>query len=132
MIPSTSYHLGHPSRGASRCDSIRRILPHTVGHPFVEIIAPHHRLDAGVPHPFAHFVAHASKRYGDSLVLQLLDGRQHDVAGAGVDQIHRLDIQEYALRWMPDQCTLQPILEMADTGEEQVIAGAPDQETGEG
>ena len=139
----------HSAAGSGiRCTILRRrvaagtasrlslLLPgaHAVGHTFVEVSRTDDSLYAPEPHPLSYLVAHAGEGEGDTLALQLLDGAQQRVAGAGVDEVHRICVQKHMLRRRTGrgQRSLQPLVEMTDTREEQVAAGAPDQQPGEG
>src|SRR5215469_14398101 len=84
------------------CLGPRLPLPgaHAVGHTFVEVGRSDDSLDAPNPHPLSYFVAHPGEGEGDASALQLLDEIQQCVTGAGVDEVHRVCVEENMLcRW---------------------------------
>src|SRR5262249_25153326 len=88
--------------GRRRGGAGRRDLPsaHTICYALVEIAATDHSFYASEAHALAHLVADPGEGQGDALTLEFLGEAQQLVAGAGVDEVHRLCIQKHMLcRW---------------------------------
>lgn len=68
------------------------LLPcaHAVGHTLVEVGRADDSLYARLPHPLPYFVADTGEGEGGALALQPLDGIHQGVAGAGIDEVHRI------------------------------------------
>jgi hypothetical protein len=100
------------------------LLPsaHAVGHPFVEVGRSYGCLYPSNSHPLSYAVTHTGEGEGDALALQLLDEDQQRIAGAGVDEIHRVCVQKNLLcRWPArGQRGLHPLVKVTDTGKEQI------------
>src|ERR1700752_1336542 len=97
----TCYSLGHIAIVRSRGHSVEAFLPlpgaHAVGHTFVEVGRADGSLYAREPHLFPYFGAYTSEGKGDALAAQLFDLVQRLVAGAGVNEVHRICVQKHML-----------------------------------